>query len=1081
MARDSVLLIYLFPWFMFFCFADVFNSTVQGRQRVFMLPIPILVLASGTLLTRIGVARRQERPFLIDVLCPQQPTSRSDDPRQVSSVLSPLYKLGADIHSGVKTRRELLFGDQRTQQMQEFRSSRDSLNDPEHRDERAAEEAHLNHHFWVASTGTAIAVTGLVTHTALGPLSIPFTLYTCVPLVQVVYRGITEEKRLRGPVVDLVAIVASLSAHYYTLTAVSCALMCAAEKLVYRTQDRSHRDMVGVFQQQQQQVWLLRDTLEVEVPLADLQPGDIIVIHAGGVIPVDGVITQGGATIDQHMLTGEAQPVEKGVGDPVLAATLLLTGHIQVCVEKAGNATIMAQIGAVMGEIEDYRERQELRCDKTADRLVLPTLTAGFLTLVRLGRMSAVTVVGANFTETLRIAYPLGALSYLNLAAQRGILVKDGRALEMLSQVDTVVFDKTGTLTLEQPHVAVLHPCPGTSEKQLLTYAAAAEFRQTHPIARAILEAASQRQLRVPPIEEAAYAVGYGIKVRVANYELNGSPLIRVGSARYMVQEGITLSDAIQALQVRCDAQGHSLVYVAVDEQLAGTLELHATIRPEVQALVQQLRQRSLKLYIISGDRAQPTQQLAESLDMDGYFAEVLPADKAKYVEKLQDEGRKVCFIGDGINDAIALKQADVSISLRGATTVATDIAQIILMDQSLGQLDHLFDLAHQLNANLKRSFAAMIIPSCINLGGALFFRFGIRSAIVLFNASLLAGVANGLAPMLTGKKLSISSQQSPIAKPQAAIAIQPVTIPLFPHFKRLEVSDRAEIEGFVRQFPPYSQLSFPSLLAYDIADDTEVCWLHGNLVVRLLDFYTMCHFYSFLGVRQVADTIQQLLTQAQQEGITTQLMIVPEACLRPQWHELNQQFTICEDRACFDYILATAALCQLDVDTSQPKAKDLHKFLRKYPGVVVKEINLCQPAIQEQVQLLFSIWADKRQKEAEGTAVEATAIERLLRFAPHLALVTVGVYIADRLVAFTINEVVQDGYYIGHFGKSDPDYRGLGLYMEWATAKLMAQAGCQYMNYEEDLGSLGLRAYKESLQPIGYLKKYTISANLKT
>lgn len=472
-----------------------------------MFPIPVLLIASGALLTGAGMVRRQES-------LAKQPKVRT----QPSTLLHELQELGADLQSmmrrvytrgqtAVQERRALLSGDQRSQQMQEFR--------PAHGNELAEAEHEINQNILVSSSGTAIALTGLLTHSALGVFSIPFTLYTCFPLVKVVYKGIVEERRLRGPVIDLVAVGASLSAHYYLLTAASCVLMCAAEKVVYRTQDRSRRDMVSVFEQQQPLVWMLRHGVEVEAPLADLQAGDIVVVDAGGVIPVDGVITVGAATIDQHMLTGEAQPVEKSVGDAALAATLLLTGRIHLRVEKTGNATITAQIGAVMNEIEDYRERQEMRCDETADRLVWPTLTAGILTLARLGRMSAVTVVGANFTETLRIAYPLGALSYLNRAAQQGILIKDGRALEMLSKVDTVIFDKTGTLTLEQPHVAALHPCVGVSESELLTYAAAAEFRQTHPIARAILAAAQQRQLTLPPVAEAAYAVGFGIQVRV--------------------------------------------------------------------------------------------------------------------------------------------------------------------------------------------------------------------------------------------------------------------------------------------------------------------------------------------------------------------------------------------------------------------------------------------------------------------------------------------------------------------------------------------------------------------------------------
>lgn len=556
-----------------------------------------------------------------------------------------------------------------------------------------------------------------------------------------------------------------------------------------------------------------------------------------------------------------------------------------------------------------------------------------------------------------------------------------------------------------------------------------------------------------------------------------------------MAQEGIALPPTMADLQRRCHEQGHSLVYVAVEGQLAGALELHTTIRPEVQTLVQQLRQRGLKLYIISGDQSQPTQHLAATLGIDGYFAEVLPADKASHVAALQQAGGKVCFIGDGINDAIALKQADVSISLRGATTVATDIAQIIFMDQSLAQLDQLFELAHQLDANLKRSFAAMLIPSCLNLIGALFFRFSIRSAIVLFNTSLLAGVANSLSPLVLHKEaggrrqeLEVNSQQPKVSSHSAASASPSGAIPTFPHFKPLHLSDRAELEPFVRRFPPYSHIQPTSLLAYDIAHQepakcTQLAWLNGNLVIRSLDFYTMRPYLSFLGDCQVVETVQQLLHYAQAEGLTPELLIVPEVSIQAMREQLDARYQVSEDRACFDYILSAERLRQLASDLQHPKAKELHKFQRQYPTAVARLLDLCQPTEQEQVWALFDLWADKRRKRADETAVETKALARLLHFAPQLALVTVGVYLEERLVAFTINEAVHDGYYIGHFGKADPAYRGLGLYLECATAQIMAQRGCQFMNYEEDLGSPGLRAYKEALQPVGFLKKYTIAA----
>ncbi len=629
--------------------------------------------------------------------------------------------------------------------------------------EKSEAELEVDHHLKVSGIGSAVALAGLVTHTPLVLLSIPFTVYSCIPLLKVVHKGIVEDKKLRGPVVDLVALSASMAAHYYTLTAISCTLMCVAEKLVFMAQDRSRRDMASIFKKQNPHVWMVVGDEEREVALTDVQIGDVIVVVAGGIIPVDGVIASGEACIDQHMLTGESKPVEKVVGDAVFASTVVLVGHIRIRVETTGDATITAQIGAVMDEISDYQERQELRCDETADKLVWPTLAAGAVMLGLRGIASAATMVGCNFTETLRIAYPLGALSYLNLAAKEGILVKDGRALETLRNVDTLLFDKTGTLTLARPHVAVLHPVEGMDEATLLGYAAAAEFHQTHPIAQAIQAAATERKCPPLSVHDVAYDIGYGIRVTVsmppANeqdrlYNASTEPerAIRVGSARYMAREGITVPEYFQTLEERCHVNGDSLVYVAVDHDLAGAIELHPTLRPEVRVLMTNLKQRGLKLYLVSGDHSTPTKHLAEMLEFDGFRAEVLPIDKARFVEQLQNEGRKVCFIGDGINDAIALKQADVSISLRGATTVATDVAGVILMDQDLTRIEQLLDFAAGLDANANRSLAAMLIPSMANVVGVLFFHLGIRSSLLLFNASLLAGVCNGIAPSVMSR-----------------------------------------------------------------------------------------------------------------------------------------------------------------------------------------------------------------------------------------------------------------------------------------------------------------------------------------
>jgi Cu2+-exporting ATPase len=329
------------------------------------------------------------------------------------------------------------------------------------------------------------------------------------------------------------------------------------------------------------------------------------------------------------------------------------------------------------------------------------------------------------------------------MASHSGILVKDGRSLEVLHTVDTVVFDKTGTLTLEQPEVSNIYSCAGWTETQVLHYAATAEHRQTHPIAKAILAAAEQRNLVYTFPDAADYEIGFGIRV---HYQ---GQTVQVGSRRFMKQAQIEIPADILAQQDHCQQIGNSLVMVAVDGQLIGAAELQAQLRPETATLIKQLHQRGLKLYILSGDHHQPTQHLAQRLNIDDFFAEVLPEGKADMIKQLQQQGRKVCFVGDGINDVIALQQADVSVSLRGATTVATDSAQIVLVSQSLQQLEQLFEIANSFNKNLNRTMLLSYIPGSVLNVGVFFFHFGMPAALLLYGSGLTTAMANALAPML--------------------------------------------------------------------------------------------------------------------------------------------------------------------------------------------------------------------------------------------------------------------------------------------------------------------------------------------
>ena len=466
-------------------------------------------------------------------------------------------------------------------------------------------------------------------------------------------------------------------------------------------------------------------------------------LSAGQTIVIDGAVVKGIAMIDQHVLTGESQAVEKSINDKVFAGTLILTGKIYIRVEKTPQQTEVAKIGEILSNAANYRLEHEARSEKLADKLTFPMLAACGFALINVSSGGAAAILNSGFGSTMFFAGPLSMLSYLNIASHNDILVKDGRSLELLATIDTVVFDKTGTLTQEQPEVNEIHCCQSWTKDQVLSYAAMAEHRQTHPIAKAILAAAEQQGLAYSSPDEAHYQVGFGIQV---NYQ---EQTVQVGSMRFMTQNQIKIHDSILQQQEHCQQCGNSLIMVAVDGVLVGALELQAQLRPETTKLIKQLHQRGLKLYILSGDHHQPTEHLAQYLKIDDFFAEVLPEEKADKIKQLQQQGAKVCFVGDGINDAIALQQADVSISLRGASTIATDSAQIILVTQSLEALDKLFEISHDFNKNLNNTMLLSCIPSSILIGGVFFFHFNMLAALILYSSGLTVAMLNALAPML--------------------------------------------------------------------------------------------------------------------------------------------------------------------------------------------------------------------------------------------------------------------------------------------------------------------------------------------
>jgi len=668
---------------------------------------------------------------------PNTKTTALEPQTKAKKTVSPNFS-GKKLLQDVKT---AMLGDERQKQQLTL--------DPEMRADIEKQDKEASRNLRLSVGATALALLGAVSP-VFALLSIGAVLYLGRDVFAFLWRDLKRGHVLSVYLLGAIMFIGMIASGHLVLAALAGVLGGLMMKIIKKAEDSSQKQLLSVFAGHPTQVWVEKNGVEIQVDFNTLKKNDIVIVNAGEVIPVDGRIQAGLATIDQHLLTGESQPVERTVEDKVFASTLLLSGRLAIVVETAGEETIAAGIGQVLNKTQHYKDNLMARGQKVADSFLPWEAGIGGLTLLTMGPTAALAVLWSNLGTNMFALGPFSVLNYLQVLSRQGILIKDGRVFESLRQVDTVIFDKTGTLTLEQPTVGEIHALLDYDEPTILRYAAAAEYRQTHPVALAILAKAEAMELTLPLMEEASYELGFGIQVTVED------KLIQVGSVRFMQQKQIALPESMIAHQQQAEEQGYSLVYVAINQQLAGILEMRPSIRPEATEIVQYLKQRGLTLYIISGDHEQPTRYMAEQLGIDHYFAETLPENKADIVQQLRDEGKFVCFIGDGINDAIALKSAQVSISLKGASSAATDTAQIIFMDGRLHRLPSLFKLSDEFEKTMNSNLITSVVPGIINIAGVYLLHTGIAVGMGIYYVGSLLGLGNTFLPLVKHQEKSL-------------------------------------------------------------------------------------------------------------------------------------------------------------------------------------------------------------------------------------------------------------------------------------------------------------------------------------
>ena len=428
---------------------------------------------------------------------------------------------------------------------------------------------------------------------------------------------------------------------------------------------------------------VIRDGDPVEVPTAEVTVGDMLLIRPGAKVPVDAEVLYGGSEVDESAVTGESVPVHKGPGDGVIGATINKQGTLRARATAIGSDTALAQIVALVQQAQNSKAPGQRLADRAAFWLVLVALTAGVVTFVIwwavVGRdveqslLFAIAVIVITCPDALGLATPTAIMVGSSLGAKRGILFKHALALERGAQVDTVVFDKTGTLTRGEPEVVAVAVGHGRSEDELLAAVASAERESEHPLASAIVNAASERGLVLSTPQSFEAVPGHGVLATIDGHR------VAIGNRRLIERVGASL-DGLGARAAELAGEGRTVVEVALDDDLAGVIAIADAPRETAGEAVGALRELGVRSVILSGDSQATARRIAAQVGIDEVVAEVLPADKAAKISELQAQGRKVTMVGDGVNDAPALAQADVGIAIGTGTDVAVETADLVLM-----------------------------------------------------------------------------------------------------------------------------------------------------------------------------------------------------------------------------------------------------------------------------------------------------------------------------------------------------------------------------------------------------------------
>ena len=546
---------------------------------------------------------------------------------------------------------------------------------------------------------------------AASKLFLPISVRNVVTTVKSVkYIGNGVKTLLKGkmevPVLDATAIGVSILRNDFKTAGSVMFLLGIGEIMEEWTHKKSVGDLARTMSLNVSRVWLKTADTEVLVPVNEIKNGDEIIVHVSNVIPFDGVVVAGEAMVNQASLTGEAVPVSKNIGSAVFAGTVIEEGGLTIKVKQSGGNSKYDKIVKMIEESEKLKSGLESKAEHLADSLVPYTLGGTALTyLLTRNATKALSILMVDFSCALKLAMPITVLSAIRQAGQNDITVKGGKFLEAVAAADTIVFDKTGTLTKAAPTVKYVYSFSGDSEDELLRMAACMEEHFPHSMAKAVVDAAAKKNLRHEEMHtKVEYIVAHGISTTINNKKTI------IGSYHFVFEdEGCTVPEGRQEMFDNLPEE-YSHLYLAIEDKLAAVICIEDPVRPEAKEVISSLKELGIsKVVMMTGDSERTAKAIAGKVGVDEYYSEVLPEDKASFVEKEKAAGRKVIMIGDGINDSPALSAADVGIAISDGAQIAREIADITVSADDLGQIVYLKDLSNNLIKKINRNYRTIV------------------------------------------------------------------------------------------------------------------------------------------------------------------------------------------------------------------------------------------------------------------------------------------------------------------------------------------------------------------------------------